>query len=353
MKLAPIFMMRLPRPSSAPAASRLGPTAGALLATLVCVACGATPSSSQTSSGANAGATSTATASSGATTGTATTPLPGTGKPQVTIGDKNYTEQFILGQLYTLALRAQGFTVALNQNIGPTAVTLRALGTGALDMYPEYVNVFNTSVAGNRRAFATELAAYGAAQRYAGAHGLALLTATPFSDTPALGVTVGYAEGNHLQTLHDLARMQSTMIVGGPPEIKQISPGLPDLERAYGFTVKNFNALAVGDQYTDLNANTVQVAYVNTTDGQLVSGNYALLADPKNVFGWGNAAPVVSQKALTKEGPAFAVTIDRVSALLTMPVMRALNEAVDVAGQDPVAVARIFLETHGVIPPTS
>jgi glycine betaine/choline ABC-type transport system substrate-binding protein len=220
-------------------------------------------------------------------------------------------------------------------------------------MYPEYLDVFNSSVAGDHRSFRTALAAYGAAQRYAGAHGLALLTATPFSDTPALGVTVGYAEGNHLETVHDLARMQSTMIVGGPPEIRQISPGLPQLERAYGFTVKNFKNLAVGDQYTALNTNMVQVADVNTTDGQLLSGNYALLADPKNIFGWGNAVPVVSQKALTKEGPAFAVTIDRVSALLTTPVMRALNEAVDVAGQDAVTVARTFLETHGVIPPTS
>ena len=101
----------------------------------------------------------------------------------MTIGDKNYTEQFLLGQLYAQALEAQGFSVALNQNIGPTAVTLRALGTGALDMYPEYLDVFNSAVAGYHRTFRSQVGAYGAAQRYAGAHGLALLTATPFSDT--------------------------------------------------------------------------------------------------------------------------------------------------------------------------
>jgi glycine betaine/choline ABC-type transport system substrate-binding protein len=143
------------------------------------------------------------------------------------------------------------------------------------------------------------------------------------------------------------------MVLGGPPEFQQMSPGLPDLERSYDFTVKTFKDLAIGDQYTALNDNSVQVADVNTTDGQLVSGNYALLADPKNVFGWGNAVPVVTQKTLTKEGPAFAVTIDRVSALLSTPVMRELNEQVDVAGQDPATVAKTFLETHGVIPPTS
>ena len=65
--------------------------------------------------------------------------LPGTGKPPVTIGDKNFTEQFLLGELYAEALSAQGYTVQLNRNIGPTEVTLQALYSGRLDMYPEYL----------------------------------------------------------------------------------------------------------------------------------------------------------------------------------------------------------------------
>ena len=54
---------------------------------------------------------------------TATTALPGAGKPTITVGDKNFAEQFVLGQLYAQALRAQGFSVNINQNIGPTDVT--------------------------------------------------------------------------------------------------------------------------------------------------------------------------------------------------------------------------------------
>ena len=65
----------------------------------------------------------------------------------MTIGDKNYTEQFILGQLYMQALKAQGYTVNINQNIGPTDVTLQALKSGALSMYPEYLYVLNSNVA--------------------------------------------------------------------------------------------------------------------------------------------------------------------------------------------------------------
>jgi osmoprotectant transport system substrate-binding protein len=115
--------------------------------------------------------------------------------------------------------------------------------------------------------------------------------------------------------------------------------------------VAGYKPLAVGDQYTALNDGSVQAAAVNTTDGQLASGNYGALRDPEHLFGWGNAVPVVSAQVLNAEGPAFANTIDRISALLTTPVMRQLNQAVDVAGQDPTTVAKQFLETHGLIPP--
>ena len=49
------------------------------------------------------------------------------------------------------------------------------------------------------------------------------------------------------------------------------------------------------------------------------------------------------------EGPAFATTIDRVSRLLTVAVMRRLNAAVDISHQDPAVVAKHFLQAHGLV----
>lgn len=287
-------------------------------------------------------ATQTATASS-------TSTLPGAGKPEITIGDKNYSEQFVLGQLYVQALKAQGFTVNLNQNIGPTDVTLQALNTGALTVYPEYLNTFNSAIAGNRRGFRTPLGAYRAAERYALAHGLSLLAPTPFSDTDAIAVTVAFAHDNRQRTITDLRRVAGTMAIAGPPQFAQSAPGLPQLSSAYGVTPGVFQALPVGSQYAALNDGRVQAAYVNTTDGQLASGDYQLLSDPRRIFGWGNVVPVVSARALSAEGPLFAATIGRVDRMLTTPTMRQLNAAVDVAKQDPAAVATQFLQTHGLL----
>jgi osmoprotectant transport system substrate-binding protein len=94
---------------------------------------------------------------------------------------------------------------------------------------------------------------------------------------------------------------------------------------------------------------------VSTTDGQFTSGNYALLTDTKKVFGIGNVVPVVSAKILKEEGPVFAATINRVSALLSMQVIRELNAEVDpdLAGKNPAGVASRFLADHGLIPPST
>jgi osmoprotectant transport system substrate-binding protein len=309
------------------------------------VAGGSASSSARTSTG-------TGTAPGTGTAGTGTTNLPGTGKPAITVGDKNYTEQFVLGELYVQALQADGYTVDLNRNIGPTDVTLQALASGRLAMYPEYLDTWDSSVAGLRRSFRSEAGAYQVGQHYASGHGLTLLNPTPFSSTFAIGVTVAYAAHNQVSSLRDLRRLAPHLNLGGPTQLGQSSPGLTRVEQAYGFAPATFTQVAVGDQYTALDAGTVQAAYVGTTDGELASGDYLLLRDSLRSFGFGNVVPVVSSKVLASEGPAFANVINGVSAALSLSAIREMNAQVDIAQQDPATVAKQFLETHGLIPPS-
>ena len=313
---------------------------------LVCLAAAAVGSLSLTACG---GATHSASAGRTTSTKRAST-LPGAGRPVVTVGDKNFTEQFVLGELYYQALMARGFSVLLNRNIGPTEVTLQALQSGKLSVYPEYLDTWNSSIAGQRRTFRTPNAAYQAGQRYALAHGLELLNPTQFSDNDAVGVSFNYAVQNGLSTIGDLRKVASSLNFGAPPQFQQSQTGLSALEQAYGFTPAAFKPLEIGAQYKALDAGTVQAADVNTTDAQLTTGNYSLLRDPRKVFGWGNVIPVVSVRVLDAEGPAFAATINRVSSLLTLPIIRQLNAAVDIAGEDPAVVAKQFLIAHGLVP---
>jgi osmoprotectant transport system substrate-binding protein len=275
--------------------------------------------------------------------------LPGKTAPPVTIGDKNTPEQFVLGELYRQALVAKGFNVTLSRNIGPTEVTIKAMQSGTLDMYPEYIATWNSAVVGDSGPFASARDAYQTARRYALAHGFELLEPTPFSNTDAIGVTQVFASQNGLSTIADLAKIAQTLTLGAPPQFKNSQAGLVGIEQAYGVVPAAFKALDIGDEYQALDRGTVQAADVSSTDGQLQSGQYVLLRDPKNVFGFKHVAPVVTQKALLAEGPAFAATINTVSRLLTTDVMRQLNAAVDVSN-DPARVAKEFLQNNGLLP---
>ncbi len=303
---------------------------------LLAAACGSTPAHS-------AGSPTT----SSRTRSTNTAPPPGKGRPAVVIGDKNTPEQFVLGELYEQALAAQGFSVSLNRNIGPTGVAIRALHQGSLGMYPEYIDVWNKQVARDFRVFKSSHAAYEAGQEFAMRHGLELLDPTPFGDTEALAVTDIYSSQHALHTVADLRGVGPPLIVGGPPQFRV--SGLVKLQRAYHFTPTGFKILPVGDQYPALAQDSIQAAAVNTTDGDLATGNFRVLQDPHHVLGWGNVVPVVTQQVVTKEGPTFVATVNAVSALLTVPVMRALNEQVE-QNIDPATVATQFLETHGLLP---
>jgi osmoprotectant transport system substrate-binding protein len=282
---------------------------------------------------------------------TTTTPLPGTGKPTVLLGDMNTPEQFILGALYYEALRSQGYSVETTRNIGVTQVSVDAVKQGSLDLYPEYLNVWDSQAAGDTKPFSSLADAYAAGQAYAQTQKLELLPPTPASNTSGIAVLSSYAAMYDVRTLADLAQVAPTLTIGSPVLFTREATGLPAIEQAYGFTpgtVKNVN---VGSQYGDLRNGLIQAAYVATTDGQLAQPEYHLLSDPKHILGFGNIVPVVSQANLTAEGPAFAATIEEVDALLTTRALRGLNAEVELYHHDPDLTAREFLQGYGLLAP--
>lgn len=61
------------------------------------------------------------------------------GKPDVLIGTKNFTEQYILGELYTLLIENHTrLDVGLKKGLGGTKICFDAVRMGEIDLYPEY-----------------------------------------------------------------------------------------------------------------------------------------------------------------------------------------------------------------------
>jgi len=276
-------------------------------------------------------------------------PAAASNKPLVRLGTKNFPEQYVLGELYAQALRARGFNVEVKEDIGASEIIHRALTGGAIDMYPEYIGVLTTDVAHHTETPQNAEAAYRLGRQFERKRGFELLHMTPFSNTDALAVKPGFARRRGLHTIGDLGKLPGRVLISGPPEFRTRFEGLVGLERVYHLGNLDFKPLQIGAQYAALDSGRVDVANVFTTDGQLSSGRYTVLSDPKRVFGFQNVAPIVSRRVLDEQGPEFRATIDRVSAKLTTVAMRRMNAAVMLRHESPAAVARNFLRAEKLV----
>jgi osmoprotectant transport system substrate-binding protein len=284
---------------------------------------------------------------------------PGHGKPAVTMGSKNFTEALILGQLYAQALAAEGFTVRLKQNIGPTEVIDPGLLNGSIDLYPEYTGEIITTLTnialGAPGGAAAAVApappkswqqAYEQAARFEDSRGFTLLQPTPFQNHDDLAVTKAFAAAHHLSTIEQLKGLGPLKYGAYAPEQTRYE-GFVGLQQAYGLSNLQFVPMVPGAPvYAAVDSGQIQVGGVFSTDPQLRSGKYVVLSDPKNIFGYQNVAPVVNKGVLKAEGPAFAQTLNAVSSRLSYAVMRQLNAEVVLGHRSPAAVARQFLASE-------
>ncbi|MDX6690955.1 MAG: osmoprotectant transport system substrate-binding protein [Solirubrobacteraceae bacterium] len=267
--------------------------------------------------------------------------------PPVRIGTKNFTEQYILGELYKQALEAKGFAVELKGDVGSSEIIHQALVGGALDMYPEYVDLLLSEVANVRKRPRKAAAVYRAAKAYEQGRGFTLLAQTPFNDANAIAVRKEYASRHGLRTIADLRRVHSVTL-GAPPEFRTRFEGLMGLEELYRLKNLKLKRMKIPGQYAQLAGNHIDAARVNTTDGQLADRDFELLADPHRLFAANHVAPVISRKALSAHGQRLVQTIDAVSAKLTTSAMRKMNAAVDIDGRTPRDVAAAFLREAGL-----
>lgn len=268
--------------------------------------------------------------------------LPGADRPVVTLGTRTSLEQILLGQLYKQALEAQGFRVRLKQNIGSTRIADAALRRGEIDGYPEYLGVWNRTVARDRARYGDVAGALAAARAHAAGEGFALLAPTPFQHVDAVAVTPRLAREHELASIFDL-RAVPELRLGAAPELYDSPSGLPGLASVYGLDDVDYAPLTDGLQYRALDEGRLDAAIVRMTDGELAEDERVLLEDPLHLFGVEPVVPVVATTALAVGGPAFARTLNAVSDALTTEAMQALNAQVAIERRPPQDVARDFL----------
>jgi glycine betaine/choline ABC-type transport system substrate-binding protein len=314
-----------------------------LIAALVLAACGGDDDNSST--GASGGS------SSGSATSKTITKNTANGSKTVTIGSKNFTEEFILGQIYAQALKAAGYNVKTQLNLGSEQIALRAVKSGQVDAYPEYTGTALTSFFKVKAPDVPkdEQQAYLKARAGFAKEGLTALAPTPFTDSNGVGMLKDTADKLGVSNISDLKDKAPTLKFSGTPECPQRPDCLLGLKDTYGLKFKKVIPVDPSLRYSVLEKKKADVGIVFTTDGQLAQGKVKLLEDDQHMFPPYNVTLVFKKDALDKLGPDARKTIALVQQGLTTEAMQELNSRVDIDKQTPAAVAKAYLTESGYL----
>ena len=276
-----------------------------------------------------------------------TSAAPASAQQPLRVGSKNFTEQFVLAELYAQALEANGIKVERKLNLGGTLIAHKALEEKQIDFYPEYTGTILLAVM-KQEPMTDQKAVYDKVKADYAARGLVVLNEAPVNNTYNMVVRPETAAQYKLETLTDLAKVAKDLKLGAGPEFRDRKDGLPGLKANYGMEFKEDLQMAIGLRYQALANKQIDVVNGYATDGMISALKLKRLKDDKNLWPPYYVVPVVRKDALDAN-PKIADVLNRVSATLSEATMAELNYKVDGEKQEPKDVARAFLKSKGVV----
>lgn len=267
----------------------------------------------------------------------------------VRVGSKDFTEEFIVGNMYALLLEANGIPVERKLNLGGTPVLQQALVSDQVDIYPEYTGTGLLTVLKLPSNTNPEAVYNAVRDGYKSQFDLVWLAPAPMNNTQALAMKKDVAAARGIKTISDMAAQANELTMIGPPEFEQREDGLPGISKAYGdFKMKAYIPVDPGLRYEGLMNGQADVVVAFGTDGQIAANDLVVLQDDKGLFPPYQIAPVVRQQALDAY-PTMAEVLNKLAPLLTDATMRKLNFEVDGNKREPAEVAKEFLQQNGLI----
>jgi osmoprotectant transport system permease protein len=195
----------------------------------------------------------------------------------VTIGAKNFSEQFILARLIGARLEQAGYHARYREGLG-SAVALQALTAGDIDAYVEYSGTLWTGPMA-RRDSPPRAAMLGAVGRWVADKHAALLGPLGFENAYALVMRPDAG----LRTIEDLAGRAPGLALGADLEFLD-RPEWAALRAAYGLHFRDSRPYSPTFMYRALESRQADVISAFSSDGRIAADKLIVLGDPKQAI---------------------------------------------------------------------
>ncbi|MFP4397315.1 MAG: glycine betaine ABC transporter substrate-binding protein [Desulfonatronovibrio sp.] len=274
---------------------------------------------------------------------------------EITIGGKNFTEQYLLPELAKLLLEEEGFEVELRTGVG-TSIARQSLETGQIDMYYEYTGTAYTVFYDEEDSeiMTDPQKVYEWVKEKDAQKGLIWLEPVEFNNTYTLMMRREDSERLGIETISEFGEF----VEENPDEITfaleaefwERPDGFKELMKLYNFRmpVQAVKRMDMGLTYMALRKDQVTSAMGYSTDGRIAAFDLVNLEDDKNFFPVYNPAPVIREEVLEKY-PEIRDILEPLAEKLDTQAMQALNAEVDVEHKDVTAAARDWLQENGLL----
>ncbi len=281
----------------------------------------------------------------------------------ITVGSKNFTEQYVLSEILIQALAARGADVTDMSDTGDTPTTRAALLSGEIDTYWEYNSTGWVQHLGKADTPDSdgEKLTDAVAEADRAANQIEWLGRSTFNDTYGFVVSSDIAEDTlatrfsvdafDLDAMADYLEDNEDAIVCVEPEFPDRADGLVLFEEDTGFTIPDERIRVfddAGDVYGAVADGTCDFGEVFTTDGRIDAFDLTTVIDSGTFYVYNVSLNVPT--ALYELAPdAFDDLVDDILSPMSQTRMTELNGRV-AAGEPLSEVAASYLSVFNINP---
>lgn len=274
---------------------------------------------------------------------------------KITVGGKNFTEQYLLPELAKALLEKNGFQVDLKSGL-PTNMARKAVLTGEIDFYYEYTGTAYTVFykQDNPEIMNNPQSVYRWVEENDEKKDLIWLDPVKLNNTYTLMMRRQQAHKRGISSISDLAayagRHPKDLTIGIGTEFWNRPDGFKKLAKIYGLNIpfENIKKMSLGLAYQALKDGQVDVGMGFATDGRIAAFGFVNLEDNKQFFPVYNPAPVVRKEVFEKY-PEIQNILKPLAEKLDTSAMQSMNKAVDVEHKSEADVARAWLKEEGLL----
>jgi osmoprotectant transport system substrate-binding protein/osmoprotectant transport system permease protein len=246
-------------------------------------------------------------------------------RPTVTVGAKNFSEQYILARLIGARLEAAGYRVDYRGGLGST-VAFRALAGGDIDVYVDYSGTLWTTLMGRSDTPPRPAMIAGIARWMAAGPKTGLVGPLGFENAYVLAMKEEDARHLHIASIADLARAAPGLTLGADLEFLD-RPEWRSIRDAYGLNFRETRAYSPTFMYRALASGQADVISAFSSDGRIAADHLRVLADPRGAVPSYDALLLVAPRRA--HDARFLAALRPLVGAIPVAAMREANYRVD------------------------